>query len=74
MDEDNDDSVTETEDDEDVVGWSRWQAWWSIPLAAAAPIDDSDNESIENILDSMIVGLGLRNQVNSGIEDMRQQQ
>jgi hypothetical protein len=39
-----------------------------------APIVDDDNENITNFLDSMIVGLGLRNQVNSSIEDMRQQQ
>jgi hypothetical protein len=42
--------------------------------AAAAPVDDDDNDSITNFLDSMIVGVGLRNQVNSGIEDLHQQQ
>jgi hypothetical protein len=66
-----DDSVTETDDDADVVGWSRRRL---IPLAVAAPVDGDDDESITNVLDSMIVGLGLRNQVNSGIEDVRQQQ
>jgi hypothetical protein len=54
-----DGSITETEEER------------SIP--AATPIDDDDDESITTILDNMIVGLGLRNQVNSNIEDMREQ-
>jgi hypothetical protein len=45
----------------------------SILQAVATPVDDDDDEII-TVLDSMIVGLGLRNKVNSGIEDMRQQQ
>jgi DNA anti-recombination protein RmuC len=41
------------------------------PTAARASVDD---EEIPNILDSMVDGLGLSNQVNRGIEDIHRHQ
>jgi hypothetical protein len=43
-----------------------------IPQAVAALVEDKDE--VTTVLDSMIVGLGVRNQVNSGIEEMHEQQ